>query len=137
MASFGDLLYVFWMLRCFGIFWYTVSFLVSFSFCVVSILFLLFQFFNLCFLCRYSFDWFCWFVFDAFLVGDLDLLLECFEVKDWSFCCSFGLSPVRFVFWLILFDAISVLFFKMLAYGVLYCCGLWFFFISLSIRLML
>ena len=52
-----------------------------------------------------SLDWFCWFVFDAFLVGDLDLLLECFEVKDRSFCCNVGLSPLAFVFWLILFDA--------------------------------
>ena len=63
-----------------------------------------------------SLDWFCWFVFDAFLVGDLDLLLECFEVKDWSFCCNVGLSPVGFVFWLILLDATFVLFFKILAY---------------------
>ena len=63
-----------------------------------------------------SFDWFCWFVFYAFLVGDLELLLECFEVKDWSFWWIVGLSPARFLFWLILFRAIFVLFFKMLAY---------------------
>ena len=63
-----------------------------------------------------SLDWFCWCVFDAFLNGDLDLLLECFEVKDRSFCCNVGLSPVGFVFWLILLDAAFVLFFKILAY---------------------
>ena len=49
-----------------------------------------------------SFDWFCWLVFDSFLVGDLDLLLEYFKVNDWSYCCSVGLSLVRFVFWLTL-----------------------------------
>ena len=48
--------------------------------------------------------------------GDLDLLLERFEVKDWIFCCNVGLSPVVFVFWLILLDATFVLFFKILAY---------------------
>ena len=34
-----------------------------------------------------SFDWFCLYVSGAFLVGDLGLILKCFEVKDWSFCC--------------------------------------------------
>ena len=61
-------------------------------------------------------DWFCSFVFDAFIVGDLDLLLEYFVMKDRSFCCSIGLSPVGFVFWLILLHAKFVLFFKILAY---------------------
>ena len=63
-----------------------------------------------------SLDWFCWFVFYAFFVGDLDLLLECFQGNDWSFWCNVGLSLVVFVFWLILRDATFVLFFKVLAY---------------------
>ena len=63
-----------------------------------------------------SLDWFCWFVFYAFLVSDLDLLLECFEVKYRSFCCNVCLSPVGFVFRLTLLDATFVLFFKMLIF---------------------
>ena len=63
-----------------------------------------------------SFDWFCRFVFDAFIVSNLDILLEYFKLKGWSFCCSAGLSPVCCVFWLILLDSIFVLFFKMLTY---------------------
>ena len=74
-----------------------------------------------------SLNGFCWFVFYAFLVGDVDLLLECFEVKDWSFCCSVGLSPVEFVFLLIKLDTIFVCSLKclhMLASGCL--VSLWF-----------
>ena len=63
--------------------------------------------------------------FYAVLFGDLDLLLE----------CSVGLSPVRFVFWLVLLDAI--LFFKILAYdgfkvssSVVVCDVFWFLSVS-------
>ena len=85
-----------------------------------------------------SLDSSCWFVFDACLIGDLHLLFEFFQVKDWNVCCSVVLSPVRFVFWLILLEVIFALFYKFLPCicwlrRVLYCCGFWRFFISLSI----
>ena len=88
--------------------WVLASVLLQFCFC--------FNFSISAFNAAILLDWFCWFVFYAFLVGDLDLLLECFEVKDLSFCCNVGRSPVGFVFLLILLDATFVLFFKILAY---------------------
>ena len=57
-----------------------------------------------------SFDWFCWLIFYASLVCNLNLFLECCEAKDWSFCCTVLLSPVRFLFWLMLLDVIFVSF---------------------------
>ena len=74
--------------------WVLASVLLLFCFCFNSTI----SVFN----AAISFDWFFWFVFHTSLVGDLDLLLECFEVKDRSFCCNVGLSAVGSVFWLIL-----------------------------------
>ena len=109
LTAFGGLLYVFWMFRCFLVFWSTVSFLVSFrfyvcfSFAFISILqslllILLFHLILFWFIFD-SFDWFVWFNFG--LIWFDFILLECFKVKDWSFGCSDGFSPIRFVFWLL------------------------------------
>lgn len=87
-----------------------------------------------------SFDWFCLYVSGAFLVGDLGLILKCFEVKDWGFCCCAALSPVRFALWLILFDAICIIIYNVCLCWhqvILHCCDLWCLLISLIIRFVL
>ena len=81
-----------------GSLWVVASALLLFCFCCLNSSISAFN-------TAISLDWFCWFFLNAFLAGDLDLLLECLKVKDWNFCGS-GLSPVGCVFWLILSHAI-------------------------------
>ena len=98
-----------------GSLWVVASALLLFCFCCLNSSISAFN-------TAISLVWFCWFFFNAFLAGDLDLLLECFKVKDWNFCGSVGLSPVGFAFWLILSHAILYYFLSclhMLASGCL------------------